>query len=45
MMELLQKTLGELDDMLKNGELNSKAHKQIKKEFEGRDLGHKGRKN
>jgi hypothetical protein len=43
--ELLEKTPSQLDDMLKNGDISSKTHKQIKKTFEGRDLGNKGRKN
>lgn len=41
---LLQRTPAELEQLAKSGIINSKTLKQIKKAFEGRDLGTKGRK-
>ena len=41
---LLSKTPGELMQMAKSGEITNKTLKQIKKAFEGRDLGAKNRK-
>ena len=43
--DLLTKTPSQLETMAKNGEITNKTLKQIKKAFEGRDLGQKGRKN
>ena len=42
--DLLRKTPNELNDMLKNGKINKKTYKQLKKAFEGRDLGKRGKK-
>lgn len=41
---LLQRTPAELEQLAKSGIISSKTLKQIKKAFEGRDLGTKGRK-
>jgi len=41
--ELLDYSPRELETMEKNGIISSKTLKQIKKAFEGRDLGSKGR--
>ncbi|MCL1792197.1 MAG: hypothetical protein FWG40_12815, partial [Peptococcaceae bacterium] len=41
--DLLSKTPMELEEMRRRGEISDKTLKQIKKAFEGRDLGGKGK--
>jgi hypothetical protein len=40
---LLKNTLAELEQMAKDGDISKRTLKQIKKAFEGRDLGGRGR--
>jgi hypothetical protein len=41
--EAVQKKIGELREMVRNGELSKKGLRQIEKAFEGRDLGKRGK--
>ena len=42
--DLIKKTPAQLDQMVKEGKITAKALKQIKKAFEKRDLGKRGKK-